>query len=573
MKRRHLQVVLPMLTAILLFSGCGKQDINQNDILDMLNTADNVTIDLNIEGDSVQGYEYTVNWIQLGDMTSSEDVRSRVDDLFNITGNVGNKNGVLYINEKGESTQNATLALAMRNTAVTSMISDDNVETLNNEIIPLYSDMDVDEERAIYCAISDYYELLKAGQGESLISDQISRAEAMSMVFRAMNPVDDSIMQNTQFNSIVGENKLNTFAAKEDSNCFINTSDGSLNQTTYTQSMTKAEFVYLVMNAVFGSDAVQAVDSTIGLDDLGNAGDLVTQNNINGTAQAHSAVLKSFINNLVDIDESLYKAIVLADNKGIINQVDDMENAINKGSAVEILCKALMQNPNIEEFSYNIEEVQEENTETIEGNAGGLSDNSGSEELLNSVSIEEEENIPEEVVETEKVEIEKAAKPQKAKKPAKPAFVVEDISEKTMYATSDCNIRKGPSTNYDKAGSLSRAQKVTVNGKVTYQDKTWFRLKTTDGSEQFVASSLLSDTKPTTTQKSNSNTNSSNTQKNTNNNSTKPSNNTNKDTQKPSSSGGGSALDQDPFASPDDSIYGPESGDTNDGQGGNWVAE
>lgn len=168
----------------------------------------------------------------------------------------------------------------------------------------------------------------------------------------------------------------------------------------------------------------------------------------------------------------------------------------------------------------------------------------------------------------------KKTKTKKKIKKTKKKYTVQTISNKTMYAKSACNIRKGPSTNYDKAGSLSKAQKVTVNGKVTYQDKTWFRLKTTDGSEQFVASSLLSDTKPTTTQKSNSNTNSnstSNTQKNTSKNS---SSNNNKGTQKPSNSGGGyTSIDDIPI--PDD--WGGESGSPESSSdfdfGENWNVE
>lgn len=191
------------------------------------------------------------------------------------------------------------------------------------------------------------------------------------------------------------------------------------------------------------------------------------------------------------------------------------------------------------------EAIEPENNTETEGNAGALSDNSGSEDLLNNIAIEEEQSITEQEV-------------------TEPEFIVEDIPEKTMYAQSDCNIRKGPSTKYDRAGSLSKAQKVTVNGKVTYKDKTWYILKTSDGTEKFVASSLLGTTKPSSDTNKNSNTSSSN--------SNSSSSNANKN-EGYSSSSSSSILDQDPFASPDDNKPSPKSGDTNDGKGGNWRAE
>ena len=229
----------------------------------------------------------------------------------------------------------------------------------------------------------------------------------------------------------------------------------------------------------------------------------------------------------------------------------------------------------LQENTYNISEpaqeievqLTEEEVIETEGNAGALSDNSGSEELLNNIEVEEEESI---------TEAEETA----------PEYIVKDIKEKDMYAQSDCNIRKGPSTDYDKVGSLSKAQKVTVNGKVTYKDKTWFRLKTTDDSEQFVVSSLLSDIKPSSNANKNSNGSGSNknggssSSSSSSSNKNKPSGNKNSSSSSDSNKNGGSSssssssniLEQDPFASPDDSIYGPESSDDYD-YGEDWNVE
>lgn len=477
MKAKHLRVVLPMLTAVLILGGCGAGNSTQKDILEMLNTSDTITIELTEEYDEVAGYKYTVEWIQLGDMTSSREVRDTMDDLFNITGNTGNKNGVFYVNEKGENTQNNTLAVAMKNRAFNNIFNDsEDLELKNMELVNCYTDVDVDEEKTIYAAISDYFELLKAGEnGESNISDSLSRAEAMSLVFKAMNPVDANITENKQFSSLVGENDLNVFAAQEEVNAFINTADDSLNAVTYTQSMTKAEFVYMVMNSVFGNSAVQNVDSSIELVGLTNAGNLAEELNIEGKMQVHSVIIKSFVNNPTSIDESIYKAIVLAKDKEIINNIDDLDNAITKADAVEILCKALMQNANIEEFNYQRGEINTgficvlpDATEDMSGNGAG------------DVYVPTKEDL--EVIDEATLAIQEAeeADEQLESEPEENVadYTVVSIDAKTMYAQQSVNLRQGPSTEYDKVGSLSKNRSVTVTGKVTMDSGAWYQLST-----------------------------------------------------------------------------------------------
>lgn len=510
MKAKHLKVVLPMLTVILILGGCGTANTTQKDILDLLNTSDTITIELSVE-DTNEGYKYTVEWIQLGDMTSSKEVRSEMDNLFNITGNTGNKNGVFYVNELGENTQNNTLAVAMRNRAVASILNGD-TESLNMNLATKYTDLDVNEEKAIYCAIADYFELLTASEnGESNINDSLSRAECMSMVFKAMNPVDTSITENEQFSKLVGENDLNIFAAQVEVNAFINTADGSLNTTTYTQNMTKAEYIYLVMNNVFGNQVVQNVDANIELDGLTNAGNIRYNEEFLDRTQVSSAIIKVFVNEPTTIDENLYKAIVLADSKGIIDTTDDLDSAITKADAVEILCKALMQNTNIEQFNYNAgtvdtgyeyavpEEIVE--TEGMNGNAAGDLYVPDEEDL----AIEDEATLAQQ----EAQEADEQIQPESIAD-----YTVASMDAQTMYAQQSVNLRQGPSTEYEKVGSLSTNQSVTVTGYVETASGKWYQLST----GEFVSAKYLGTDKVAVQAPSNNNNSSSN-NNNSNNNS------------------------------------------------------
>lgn len=84
----------------------------------------------------------------------------------------------------------------------------------------------------------------------------------------------------------------------------------------------------------------------------------------------------------------------------------------------------------------------------------------------------------------------------------KPEYTVTKL-DKTMYAKSTVNVRKGPSTDFEKVGSLSAGKQVKVVGQ---SDQTGWYLIQFDGKEGYVSNSYLQDKpvetttpKPTTT--------------------------------------------------------------------------
>ena len=78
-------------------------------------------------------------------------------------------------------------------------------------------------------------------------------------------------------------------------------------------------------------------------------------------------------------------------------------------------------------------------------------------------------------------------------------FDIEPMDETKMYAAQNCNIRSGPSTEYDIVGHLTTNQEVTVIGKVNADNgKAWCVIQTDDGSIQMVSGSLLSTEKVST---------------------------------------------------------------------------
>lgn len=122
-------------------------------------------------------------------------------------------------------------------------------------------------------------------------------------------------------------------------------------------------------------------------------------------------------------------------------------------------------------------------------------------ETVTEVDTEEstEESVeppPSPTVEPEE-SMESSETPDNSEKETDATEVMISIDDTVMYATANCNIRSGAGTQYDKVGSLSYAQEVTVNGKVEAgEDKLWYIIKTEDGSAQMVSASMLSETKP-----------------------------------------------------------------------------
>lgn len=71
-------------------------------------------------------------------------------------------------------------------------------------------------------------------------------------------------------------------------------------------------------------------------------------------------------------------------------------------------------------------------------------------------------------------------------------YSIEDMADTPMYAKSSVNVRKGPSADDEKLGSLSTAQEVTVTGLTS---SNWYRISYNDGTA-YVSAEYLQNEKP-----------------------------------------------------------------------------
>lgn len=110
-------------------------------------------------------------------------------------------------------------------------------------------------------------------------------------------------------------------------------------------------------------------------------------------------------------------------------------------------------------------------------------------------------------------------------------YTVASMDAQTMYAQSSVNLRQGPSTEYDKVGSLSTNQSVTVTGYVETASGKWYQLST----GEFVSAKYLGTDKVEVQAPSNNN-NTSNNNNNSSSNNNNSNNNSNSNTSQSSSS-------------------------------------
>lgn len=103
-------------------------------------------------------------------------------------------------------------------------------------------------------------------------------------------------------------------------------------------------------------------------------------------------------------------------------------------------------------------------------------------------------------------------------------YSVVDMSA-TKYAKQSVNVRKGPSTDYEKIGSLTMNQKVTVTGQA---DNGWYRISY-NGGDAYVSNKYLVDNKIETNETTTNNGGNSDNGRENNNGSNDTTNNSNRD--------------------------------------------
>ena len=518
MKRKTI-ISLLCLTMGLSIVACGKQE----------NTAIVETTVESTEVENTVTEESKVEllpWLQLSSLETHPELRSAFEEYVGVTGTTGNKEGILYTNPlTTQADQNITLLLAIKNSQFRGyFMMPDDLTKLGEIASENYTDIEADDINAPYATINAYFELLPDQEEGQFDGDStISRAQAMTLLMRAITPVNDQQAPETDsdFTAKVGETTYTDFAAPMNDYCYINTSNG-LNEKSFESTMSRGEYIYMLTKALFGDEYSSRLEEagkeetdvdSVTFTTLKDGGDVTYQEALNSTDKGLPT----------DMFNTFKKAAAIG---FVIEDNLNWDEAITKSEAINLFIDA------VEVYQTNTGSVNTEPEETNGNTAGDLyvpteEDNQIEDEASQAIAeaTKADEQLQSEAGQTTSEESNYTVTPMTA----------------TLYAQQAVNLRQGPGTNYDKTGSLSTNQSVEVTGYTDVASGKWYQLS--NGS--FVSSKYLKDTQvstSTTTKPSTTNTN--NTGNNnggaSNNTTSQPAQSSEEQTASPSGSGDGS---------------------------------
>lgn len=361
MKARKMVIAVFAAVLAVQMAGCNKT----------IDTNKPVVIDVSVSDSDIES-EAELTWTELGTLTTYEEMRTAVDAVFGNEVVDGLKYGPFYIDTTGAQCTNNTLKVVLGNRYVAEMfatggtvdiekldptnlgaieVSEETTEdgtsamesAFNNSLDATYTDLsDSDRTPAL---INAYFNLLPDSTPNYFNGgDTLSRAEAMALVTRATTPVMTLTAVDGFEESVTGTDfdQYINYAAQQNDNAYINTSDKSLTPDNFKGAMSRAEFIYLVMNDVYTTEAVQAFDTTnTALKDCINAGDLSAELKISDADHCNSQTLSHSLKNVdKGVCTALYNSLAMAVDKGVITPETRWNEGITKAEAIEIVFNA-----------------------------------------------------------------------------------------------------------------------------------------------------------------------------------------------------------------------------------------
>ena len=366
-----------------------------------IDTSKPVVIGVSVSENDIES-KAELTWTELGDLKTYEKMRTAVDTVFENEIVDGVKYGPFYIDKDGNQCTNNTLKVVLGNRYVAEMFatggnvdiekvdssnlgaiesttdSDEDTstamtESFNSSLASVYNDLsDSDQSPALFNA---YFNLLPDSTPNYFNGgDTLSRAEAMSLVTRATTPVQSLNVSDDFTSAVTGTDydQYINYAAQQNEHSYINTNDKSLTADNFKGAMSRAEFIYLIMNEVYGADEVQNYDtSKTTLKDCTNAGNLSEELKIADSDRCNGYTLKYSLENVdKGVTEELYKSIAMAADKGIITTETRWNEGITKSEAIEIVVNAFMQY--YDEQGYLVNSAEKGSTQALEAAAEAL---------------------------------------------------------------------------------------------------------------------------------------------------------------------------------------------------------
>ena len=344
------RIVIPTLTMIIITSqlmGCAS--VSQDEALNLLRQGDQIEIEIATPIDTCKAEKDTLAWEQLASLSTYSAFRSAFDTALGVVPTSdSSKNGIVYINLAGDQDGNNTLYNAMMNRKFYSNYWEN--EAVQSEVqkalASQFTDVDEDTITARYAALGVYFDLLPTKeQPEFHGDDALSRAEAMTLIMRAETPVTESESPETFVdfvNAVDSDSPYTDYAGYLMNDSYLTIDTGSLTSKTFTSTISRGEYIYMLMNHYFKEDLSTVDTKSASLSDAKDAGDLSTTKAFEkydgSKAGWQTAELANAIANPDDgCPTRMYKALVLANTLGIVNAETRWDEGVSRSEAIELL--------------------------------------------------------------------------------------------------------------------------------------------------------------------------------------------------------------------------------------------
>lgn len=358
-----IKIAVPTLTLIIIASQLfGAPATTQDETLQMIQRNEMIEIEIAVPKDQEQGAQSQLVWEELASLiTYNDTLRIPMEKELNVTFNEEYsdiKVGMIYQTNSGKIIQNNTLKGALQNNNFRAAVdNDETISTFSDAACNTFCDLESDEEMTnFHMAINAYFNLLPTTEeGYTNPQNVLTRAQFMSLVIRAEAPVDKSIKVDEAFSTAVGESEYNLYAQHLADYSYLNLSDKSLNNQTYNGNISRGEAIYMLMSKYY-ADELKAVDtSKANLDDTKDGGDIATTQGYTKDYGKSYEIVYVINNPEAGVPTDIYKALVLAEQKGLIDSETRFDEAITLEESVELLVNIYKTLP-IEEESEQLQQ-------------------------------------------------------------------------------------------------------------------------------------------------------------------------------------------------------------------------
>ena len=326
------KVTIPVLTAILIASqltACGASTTKQANSMiasSVVNNEQDITLEIAVPKSVEQGTRTNLVWKEVGSLTTQPELRKAFDKLFEVSGDTGSKTGWVY------DSQNITLRDAIESISYKLFTTPEALKRLADTVNKNYVDLEnaTDMSKAVM-AINGYFNILPDNEvGYANPNQTMARKEVMAALFRASNKVTTNRKLDEDFNKLVGDTEYNIYAQEYKGDTYLNTSE---NKNTYNSVMSRGEAIYLLMNRFYGEELDTYKADNVKLEDAKDTGE--------ETGRTRIEELSEMLNNPdIGVEHSMYKAIALAYEKGILDTAKTRWNeGITKEELIELIIK------------------------------------------------------------------------------------------------------------------------------------------------------------------------------------------------------------------------------------------